>query len=91
MVALVALSECVGALAGNLREQPDGLELTGGQYFGKGGLTRAVDLGVEYFAAQRGMERTWELYSERSAVEEELRRIRVSDVATALQLPTPVQ
>ena len=91
MQAVVALSECVGVMAGNLREQPDGLELTGGQYFGKGGLTRAVDLGVEYFSAQRGMERTWELYSERSAVEEELRRIRVSDVATALHLSVPVQ
>lgn len=91
MVALVALSECVGAMAGHLREQPDGLELTGGQYFGKGGLTRALDLAVEYFTTQRGMERTYELYSERSAVEEELRKIRVVDVATALHLPTPVQ
>mgnify|MGYP000420347214 CR=1 FL=1 len=55
------------------------------------GLTRALDLAVEYFTTQRGMERTYELYSERSAVEEELRKIRVIDVATALHLPTPVQ
>ena len=91
MQVVVALSECVGVMAGNLREQSDGLELAGGQYFGKGGLTRAIDLGVEYFTAQRGMERTYELYSERSAVEEDLRRIRISDVAAALHQPTPVQ
>jgi len=91
MQVVVALSECVGVMAGNLREQSDGLELAGGQYFGKGGLTRAIDLGVEYFTAQRGMERTYELYSERSALEEDLRRIRVSDVAAALHQPTPVQ
>lgn len=91
MVAVLALAESVGVMAGNLREQPDGLEVVGGQYFGKGGLTRAVDLAVEYFSGQRGVERTYELYSERSAVEEDLRKIRVLDVAAALHLPAPVQ
>ncbi len=91
MKVMTALADCVGATAGNLRELPDGLELSGGQYFGKGGLTRAVELGVDYFAAARGSESTWELYGERSAIEEELRRIRAADVAAALQLPTPVQ
>jgi hypothetical protein len=91
MKMMTALADCVGAMAGNLRELPDGLELDGGQFFGKGGLTRAFDLGVEYFGAPRGTEQRWELYGEVSAIEEELRRIRASDVAAALHLPTPVQ
>jgi len=88
---MVTLADCLGVMAGNLREQPDGLVLTGGQFFGKGGLTRAFDLGVEQFSGTRGADRTWELYSQRSALEEELRRIRIIDVATALRLPMPLQ
>ena len=88
---MVTLAECFGVMAGNLREQPDGLELAGGQFFGKGGLTRALDLGVEQFTAARAHERIWELYSQRSALEDELRRIRIADVATALRLPMPLE
>ena len=88
---MVTLADCLGVMAGNLREQPDGLVLTGGQFFGKGGLTRAFDLGVEQFSGTRGSDKIWELYSQRSALEEELRRIRVVDVATALRLPMPLQ
>jgi hypothetical protein len=85
------LAECFGVIAGNLREQPDGLELAGGQFFGKGGLTRALDLTVEQFTVTHGSERTWELYGQRSTLEEELRRIRTADVATALRLPMPLE
>ena len=88
---MVTLADCLGVMAGNLREQPDGLVLTGGQFFGKAGLTRAFDLGVEQFAGTRGSDNIWELYGQRSAAEEELRRIRIIDVATALRLPMPLQ
>ncbi|HEY0133886.1 MAG TPA: hypothetical protein VGB85_07395 [Nannocystis sp.] len=91
MQLMLALAECFGVMAGNLREQPDGLELAGGQFFGKGGLTRALDLGVEQLTVTRGSERTWELYGQKSALEEELRRIRTADVATALRLPMPLE
>jgi len=88
---MVGLAECFGVLAGHLREQPDGLEMAGGQFFGKGGLTRALDLGVEQSTTTRGSEKTWELYSQRSTLEEELRRIRLADVATALRVPIPME
>jgi len=88
---MVTLADCLGVMAGNLREQPDGLVLTGGQFFGKGGLTRAFDLGVGQLSGTRGSDKIYELYSQRSALEEELRRIRVVDVATALRLPMPLQ
>jgi hypothetical protein len=91
MQVMLALAECFGVMAGNLREQPDGVELVGGQFFGTGGLTRALDLGVEQFTVARGSERTWELYSQRSALEDELRKIRIVDVATALRVPTPLE
>ena len=90
MRVLVGLAECVGVLAANLREQPDGLELAGGQFFGKGGLTRAIDLAVEQTATRRS-EQSWELYNQRSTLEEDLRRIRVADVAAALRVPMPVE
>ena len=89
--AIVALAGCVGVMAAHLREQPDGLELTGGQFFGKGGLTEAITLAVDYAGATRGSERTWELYGQRSALEEDLRKIRVDDVAAALHVPVPPQ
>ena len=88
--ATVAIAGCVGVLAANLREQPDGLELAGGQFFGPGGLGRAIDLAVDSFNAPRPDQGS-ELYGQRSALEEELRRIRINDVAMALHLPVPVQ
>lgn len=88
---VLALASSVGLLAANLREQPDGLELVGGQFFGKRGLTEAIELGVDYFADTRGNDRSWELYGQRSALEEELRKIRLNDLSMALHVPVPLQ
>lgn len=90
VATMVQLAAAVGVLAGSLREQPDGLTLAGGQIFGKGGLTRAVDVMAESFAGPRGGEKVYELYGSRSVVEEELRNIRITDVATALKVPRPM-
>lgn len=87
--AISAVAEALGVQAWNLREQPDGLVLTGGHYFGKGGLTRAIDLGVEYFGQNPGGDKIYDLYNARSALMDELRRIRVSEVALALGVPSP--
>ena len=89
VAGVIKLAESVGVMAGDLREQSDGLVLEGGQIFGKGGLTRAIETGVEAFAGV-GEKRSYELYSARSQLEEELRRIRVTDVATALKVPRPM-
>ncbi len=87
---MVELAMCLGVMTGNLREQPDGLVLAGGQMFGKGGLTRAIELGTDYFsqpsAADEGLQ---DLREARVKHEGELQRIRAQDVATALKVPTP--
>jgi hypothetical protein len=85
---LVALAEAMGATAGNLREQPDGLVLSGGHFFGPGGLNRAIDVMAD--SGGGGSEKLWELYGERSAAEQELQRLRVLDVAKALGVPAPL-
>lgn len=90
LMMMVQLAEAVGTMAGSLRERPDGLVLEGGQIFGKGGLTRAVDVMVDGLSGPRSGEKVYELYGSRSAVEEELRNIRITDVATALKVPRPM-
>lgn len=87
---ITAVADAIGVQAYNLREQPDGLVLAGGHYFGNGGLTRAIDLGVDYFSQMRGGEKIYELYGVRSVLTDELRRIRVGEVALAIGVPTPL-
>ena len=87
---VTAVADAIGVQAWHLREQPDGLTLTGGHYFGKGGLTRAIDSVAEYVGQGRRSEKLWEMYSARSTLEGELRRIRVGEVALALGVPTPL-
>jgi hypothetical protein len=53
---ITAVADAIGVQAYNLREQPDGLVLAGGHYFGKGGLTRAIDLGATTSARARRRE-----------------------------------
>lgn len=88
--AITAIAEAAGVQAWHLREQPDGLVLAGGHYFGKGGVMRVIDLAAEYIAMPRGGEKLYELYSQRSVLEGELQRIRITDVAGALGVPTPL-
>ncbi len=87
---VILLAQCFGVMTGNLREQPDGLVLAGGQMFGHGGLTRAIELGTDYLsqppAFDEGLQK---LREARVKHEGELQRIRVQDVATALKVPTP--
>lgn len=88
--AVTAVADAIGVQAWNLREQPDGLTFTGGHYFGKGGLNRAIDVMADYFGQGRKNEKIYEMYSARNAIEAELRRIRVGDIAAALGVPTPL-
>ncbi len=87
---ITAVADAIGVQAYNLREQPDGLVLAGGHYFGKGGLSRAIDLAADYYGQARGGEKIYELYGVRSVLTDELRRIRVGEVALAIGVPTPL-
>lgn len=86
--AMLAVADSIGALALNLRETTDGLVLEGGQFFGTGGLTRAIELGVDAAWSRTGDEQVWRLYDDRSKVEQELQEVRVRDVEKALGVRT---
>ena len=86
----VNVARSLGALAGNLREQPDGLVLAGGQMFGKGGLTRAIELMTDYIVPSNGRDEVLHaLVEARGRLEREMQEIRAREVATALRVPTP--
>lgn len=88
---MVELARCVGALAGNLREQPDGVVLAGGQLFGKGGLARAIELATDQTARRPARDEDLdELMMTRERLMTEMHRLRARDVATALKLPMPL-
>lgn len=80
---LLAVAGSIGALAVDLRETGDGLQLEGGQFFGPGGLARAIELGIDATAV-RDNEPIWELYDKRSKAEQELQEVRARDVEKAL-------
>jgi hypothetical protein len=87
---LVELARCIGVLTGNLREQPDGLVLTGGQLFGKGGLARAIELAATMTSQRPGRDEVLdELLTTRSQLMSEMHRVRVRDVAAKLNVPMP--
>jgi hypothetical protein len=86
---VTAVADAIGAQAWSLRETPEGLVLEGGHFFGKGGLTRAIDLVADYAGSGRRGEKVWEMHGKRSSLEDELRRIRVVELAAALGVPTP--
>jgi hypothetical protein len=88
--AALAVAEALGGQAWNLRETPDGLVVEGGHFFGKGGLNRAIDQIADYMGQSQRGEKVWELYGKRSGLDEELRRIRVTDVAAALRVSAPL-
>lgn len=84
------LASCIGALAGNLREQPDGLVLAGGQMFGKGGLARAIELGSNLSSQRPGRDEVLDgLLSNRQELRSAMQRTRAKDVAAKLNLPLP--
>lgn len=89
MKVVLAAADSVGALAVNLRETGDGLQAEGGQYFGPGGLARAIELGVDAVASKGGDDPVWELYEKRSKAEQELQEVRVHDVEKALGVQAP--
>lgn len=86
---VTAVADAIGAQAWSLRETPEGLVLEGGHFFGKGGLTRAIDLVADYAGSGRRGEKVWEMHGKRSSLEDELRRIRAVELAAALGVPTP--
>lgn len=89
---ILAVAESVGSLAVNLRETAEGLQAEGGQYFGPGGLARAIELGVDAISTRGGGDDpVWELYDRRSKVEQEMTEIRVRDVEKALGVQAPRQ
>lgn len=84
------LAACIGALAGNLREQPDGLVLAGGQMFGKGGLARAIELGSNLSSQRPGRDEVLDgLLTNRQELRSAMQRTRAKDVAAKLNLPLP--
>jgi hypothetical protein len=80
---MLAVADSIGALALNLRETPDGLVIDGGQFFGTGGLARAIELGIEG-TGRSGDDAVQRLYEERGKVEAEMQEVRVRDVEKAL-------
>lgn len=87
---LAELARCIGVLTGNLREQPDGLVLTGGQLFGKGGLARAIELAANMNAQRPGRDEVLdELLMTRSQLLSEMHRLRAREVAAKLNVPMP--
>jgi hypothetical protein len=87
---MLELARCVGALVGNLREQPDGVVLAGGQLFGKGGLARAIDLAVNTTTQQPMNDPELnELMTTRAQLLTEMHGLRARDVAMALKVPVP--
>lgn len=85
---MLAIADSIGSLAFNLRETPDGLVLDGGQYFGTGGLARAIELGIDGIS-RASDEAVYRLYDERGKVEAELQEIRVRDVEQSLGVRQP--
>jgi hypothetical protein len=81
---MLAVADSIGALALNLRETTDGLVIDGGQYFGTGGLARAIDLGIEAASSRAGDDAVYRLYDERGKIEQEMQELRVRDVEKAL-------
>ena len=80
---LLAVAGSIGALAVDLRETGDGLLLEGGQFFGPGGLARAIELAIDA-TGMKDNEPIWELYDKRSKAEQELQEVRARDVEKAL-------
>lgn len=84
MKVVAAAAESVGALAASLRKTGDGLQIDGGQFFGPGGLARAIELGIDAASSRGEDSPEWQLYEERMKVEQELQDIRVRDIEKAL-------
>jgi hypothetical protein len=80
---MLQVADSIGALALNLRETTDGLVIDGGQFFGTGGLARAIELGIEG-TGRSGDDAVYRLYDERGKVENEMQEIRARDVEKAL-------
>lgn len=79
---IAKIAEAVGTAAVNLRETGDGIVLTGGQYFGPGGLGAAIEAGVEVLSGSERVD--YALYEQRGRVDRELQEIRVRDIERAL-------
>lgn len=86
---VTAVADAIGVQAWHLRETPEGLVLEGGHFLGKGGLGRAIDMIADYAGSPKRSERTYEQHDRRRALEEELRRLRVVELAGALGVPAP--
>lgn len=83
---MVQVSQALGSWAMNLRETEGGLVAEGGQYFGPGGLARAIELAIEGYQS-RDVAASAELHDRRIRVEQELQELRVRDVERALGVP----